>query len=263
MCVVYFIYSEETASSNIANSLRQILGMEEVDRLQGLRRFSNGSEHMLEINGRLVNADFLDDIIDGAAIFLSRHSSNKGISAFTVHPEGNWSDENSLGGRPRAISISSPSKMLGVLQTINKLNSTGIKETYEATHHGPLLNHPSFFVEIGGNDDVINSKEHAEFVANAIAKSLDSEKNYDRIAVGIGGTHYPDKFTRLAIEGKYAFAHIMPKYYVSCTDMLKSAFERSDERAEIAVIEWKSIKANERERIVRELDTLGIDYAKV
>ena len=45
--------------------------------------------------------------------------------------------------------------------------------------------------------------------------------------------------------------------------MLKSAFERSDERAEIAVIEWKSIKANERERIVRELDTLGIDYAKV
>jgi len=45
--------------------------------------------------------------------------------------------------------------------------------------------------------------------------------------------------------------------------MIKTSLERSDEKVDTAVIEWKSIKANEREIIVRELGALGIDYAKV
>ena len=261
--MVYFIYSDETASSNIAAALKQTLGMEQAEALGGLKRFTNGDNQMLEISGRLIDADFLNGIVDDVTIFLSRHSSSKGIASFTVHAEGNWSQENSLGGKPKSLSISSPAKMLGVLQAMNRSNSTGIKEGYEATHHGPLLDHPTFFVELGGNEDTINNKEYAKFVADSVAQSLEVKGEYGKVAIGIGGMHYPDKFTRLAIEGKYAFAHIMAKYYVENTDMIKCALERSDEKVDIALIEWKSIKANEREMIVRELDALGMDYAKV
>ncbi len=261
--MVYFVYSEETASSNIAESLRSILDLKDADEFHGLKHFSNDGIDMIGISGRLIGADFLDGIVEDTMIFLSRHSSSKGIPAFTVHAEGNWSEDISLGGRPKELSISSPLNMLNVLGAISRSNTTGIQVTYEATHHGPFLNNPSFFVELGGSDDVINSKEQAGLIANAVAKGLEEESEFDKIAVGIGGMHYPGKFTRLSLEGKYAFAHIMPKYHVNCTDMLKKAFERSDRKAEIAVIEWKSIKAVEREMIVRELDVLGIDYAKV
>jgi D-aminoacyl-tRNA deacylase len=261
--MVYFIYSDETASSNIAAALKAELGLNEIDAIGGLQRFSNGKEYMIRIEGRLVEADFLNNMIDDVIIFLSKHSSGKGIPSFTVHPEGNWTEDNSLGGRPKSLSVSSPSRMLGVLQAMSKSNKTGIKESYEATHHGPLLDHPSFFVELGGNDETIRNKEYAEFVAKAVASSIGSKAEYGKVAIGIGGMHYSDKFTRLAIEGKYAFAHIMSKYYASCTGMIKTSLERSDEKVDTAVIEWKSIKANEREIIVRELGALGIDYAKV
>ena len=153
--------------------------------------------------------------------------------------------------------------MLSVLNQIKKLNTTDIQVTYEATHHGPFLDKPSFFVELGGSEDVIASKEYAKLIASAVSNSLDQHAAYDKVALGIGGMHYSDKFTRLALEGKYAFAHIMPKYHIDCTDMIGKALTSSSKDIELALIEWKSIKAAERESIVRELDLSGIDYAKV
>jgi D-aminoacyl-tRNA deacylase len=225
--------------------------------------FSDGKIRMIKVKGRLIDADFLDEITKDLMIFLSRHTSGKEIPAFTVHAEGNWSNDNSLGGKPKELSVSSPSSMINVLSSINKLNKTQVGVTYEATHHGPFLNNPSFFVELGGNVSVVENKKYAEFIASAVAKILDENAPYNKIAVGLGGMHYPSKFTKLALDGKYTFSHIMSKYNIGCIDMLKKAFERSDKRAEVAVIEWKSIKAIEREVIVRELNLLGIDYAKV
>lgn len=260
---MYFIYSKETASSNIAEALRGVLDLQEAKEFHGLRHFANGEHHMLEVPGKSIAAEFLDGILGGPAIFLSRHSSSKGIAAFTVHAEGNWSEKADLGGRPRQLSMAAPVKMLDVISSINSANNTGIPVTYEATHHGPFLNHPSFFVELGGNEKAIASIRYAELIATWVANSLDSHAGYDKIAIGIGGMHYSEKFTRLALEGKYAFAHIMPKYHADCVDMIGKAFDRSEVRPDIAVIEWKSIKATQRQIIVRELDALGIDYAKV
>jgi D-aminoacyl-tRNA deacylase len=261
--MVYLIYSKETASSNIAGHLKQILGMEDEEEFHGMKHFSYGKMKMLEVEGRLIDSDFLNDIISDDIIFLSRHSSSKGIAAFTVHAEGNWSDDNSLGGKPKELSVSSPSRMIDVICAISKINTAGIQTVYEATHHGPLLDRPSFFVELGGNESVINSKDYAEIIANAVANSIDDHKEYDKVAIGLGGMHYSDKFTKLSFEGKYAFAHIMPKYRIDCIDMIKTAIERTDRKVEIVLVEWKSIKAAEREIIVRELNVLGIDYAKV
>jgi D-aminoacyl-tRNA deacylase len=261
--MVYFVYCSEIASSNMASELRALLGLEEAGSIGGLGHFSNGKVHMVEVGGRLIDANFLDKIGADVLVFLSRHSSGKGIPAFTVHAQGNWSGEAALGGMPKKLSVSSPSRMLDFLSAISSLNSSQITVTYEATHHGPLLETPSFFVELGGNEESINSKEHARFMASAISKALDNKASYDKIALGIGGMHYPAKFTSLALSGKYAFSHIMSKYSVGCIDMLGAAQTRSDQKAEFAVIEWKSIKATERENIVRELNVLGIDYAKV
>jgi D-aminoacyl-tRNA deacylase len=261
--VIYLVYCDETASSNIADAVRNILNLDLDEPFSGLECWASEEVKLFKIPGSLINADFVDNIVDDTTIFLSRHSSSKGIAAFTVHATGNWTEDNSLGGKPKALSISSPSRMLNVLSEINHLNNTEINVTYEATHHGPYMNHPSFFVELGGNEETVSNKSHAHLLARAVVKSFKTKTQYEKVAVGIGGMHYSDKFTKLALAGRYAFSHIISKYYVSNTDMLKAAFERSDIRAEIAVMEWKSIKAADRESIIRELSSLGIDYAKV
>ncbi len=261
--MLYLIRSNETASSNIASYLIDLLGLEAGSPIKDIRCLYGDDTRMLCIDGPLVYAEFLDGAIDGTAIFLSRHSSSKHMPAFTVHSEGNFSDNADLGGRPRSLSIASPSNMLGVLQSINRINKTGVPVTYEATHHGPFLNFPSFFAEIGGNEDSIENKSYAELMARAIRDSMERNAEYDKVAIGIGSTHYPEKFTRLALEGKYAFSHIISRHNIDSVDMLASAINRSDRIAEVAVIEWKGLKGADREVIIRELDRLGIDYAKV
>jgi D-aminoacyl-tRNA deacylase len=264
--MINFVYSEERASSNIASHLKQILELEKsTGSLAGVECFED-QEHrfrMLKVDCRIIDADFIDGMVEGLTIFLSRHSSTKQIPAFTVHSEGNWTDDCNLGGMPKSLSVASPANMLKLLKCIKKLNNTGIELTYEATHHGPLMNQPSFFVELGGNDEAIGNYGYAELIARAVADAVNSEVHYDKVALGIGSLHYPEKFTRLALEGKYAFSHIMSKHYVKEIDMLGDAFKRSDILPDVALIEWKGIKAADRQVILKELDRLGIDYAKV
>ncbi len=261
--MVFLVYCAETASSNIATAFGEMLHLHEGDDFHGMKHFEDGDTHMIEVSGNLFEADLLDGMVKDDIIFLSRHSSNKGIPAFTVHPEGNWSDEALLGGRPKELSVACPLRMVGLLCSINKLNNTSLQVTYEATHHGPFLNCPSLFVELGGDRDTVANRSYAELLAKSIEKSLYDRAEYGKVVVGIGGVHYPEKFTRCTLEGKYAFAHIMPKHHAHRVDMLKKAFERSDAEPELAVLEWKGIKAADRETILRELNTLGVDYAKV
>jgi len=218
---------------------------------------------LIELNGELVNAEYLDGIGMGTILFLSKHSSAKNVPAYTVHATGNWSGEALLGGKPRALSVSDPMLMCALLHSISKRNKdSAMQVTYEATHHGPLLDTPSVFVEIEKNSF---NDERCMLVARSI---VDAIKNSSLckdmpIAIGIGGTHYSARFTSIALSGKYAFSHIMPKYYVDEIAMAKHAIERSVPKASLAVIEWKSINSAKREIILRELEKSGIPYERV
>jgi D-aminoacyl-tRNA deacylase len=262
--MVCLIYSADQATSvNIAEALKGMLGFEEAGAVDGMDSFKAGKTRMLEVHGGITDANFVGGAIgDDLAIFLSMHSSGRGIAAFTVHAEGNWGSDAKLGGMPKRLSTASPHNMCSMLNALHEKRGQ-LQATYEATHHGPLLDAPSFFVEVGGTDEAMNSKLLAETLAAAVADFLSADKaEYGKVAIGIGGTHYPEKFTRLALDGTYAFSHIMPKYAL-CNDMLQQAVERSEVRAETAVIEWKSLNAEQRAGILQELEKIGVDYEKV
>lgn len=260
-CLVYS--ADQTTSVNIAEALKDMLEFENMGVVNGMNSFKAGATRMLEVRGNLTDAEIIDSTIgEDLAIFLSMHSSARGIAGFTVHAEGNWSDEARLGGKPKKLSTASPANMLSMLNAVHEKQDV-LQTTYEATHHGPLLNAPSFFVEVGGTSQAIGSKSFAESLASAVVDFLSADDaEYGKVVIGIGSTHYPEKFTRLALNGTYAFSHIMPKYNLH-SDMLQQAVERSDLRAEAAVIEWKSLNSVQRAGIIQELERIGVDYEKV
>ncbi len=259
---------QDTASINAAQALISLAGLSET--VPG--RYDSGKIRLQVIDSILPKAEGLDAAGAELIIFMSRHSSASGISAFTVHPTGNWGHEARLGGSPQMLSIAAPSPMLKILKLFKK-SPINMESTYEATHHGPTLKTPSLFAEFGGNDATINDKriagELGRIVFESAQDAAEGVKEYKTIVIGIGGTHYPKKFTDLAQNKDYAFSHIMPKHAITNGDgtdnieMLNQAVERSSERVEKAVIDWKSINSEVRSRVIKKLSDIGIDYERV
>ncbi|MGC8478425.1 MAG: D-aminoacyl-tRNA deacylase [Candidatus Micrarchaeia archaeon] len=256
---------QDPTSVIIARRLFEILSFEETSIENGMRRFNSSYANAIELNIPNISAEFLDSVGAKYIVFLSRHSSAKGIPSFTTHAEGNWSTTSDLGGKPHMLSVASPESMLALLKGLEMHNTYKIEVTYEATHHGPLLSTPSMFVEIGGSEETLAEERFASVVAESVADLLAEKpsQEYSKVVLGIGSNHYPRKFSSLALEKGYAFSHIMPRYYTSEVKMLGQAVSRSTIEPEAAVIEWKSINSVERNMILKELENLGIDYEAV
>ncbi len=226
-----------------------------------------------KVNGSLLEAEYLDDIGLHSVFFLSKHRSEKGVVSFTAHARGNWKDKAELGGNPKKLSVSDPAGMLSSLVELKEMSNGLVNVVYEATHHGPLLNTPCCFVEFGGPESAIMSTRYAEILGNCVInvcnKLVDKAPNFRAVVIGVGGTHYPEKFTRLAIEKGYAFSHIMPKYSIinnsaqDNLDMLEQAKRASGIEPELAIIDWKSINSELRKNILKKLDDIGLDYEKI
>ena len=261
----------DEASNNIAKHIISTYGFEGQGNVFKSDSFKNVS--IVKSDTSLLDAEFVDELGLEVAYMLSKHESSAGISSFTTHPTGNWGSEAKLGGKPHMLSEAAALQMLNVLRKVGEAMKknmlSGLQLTYEATHHGPLLNTPSLFVEIGGNEQTIANKDLARILGDSIMGSLDVEPDFSKVVLGIGSNHFPAKFTKLALEKGYAFSHMFPKYALYNQDgscnvfMLKQAFEKSRPEPELACLEWSSYNSHERAEIIKILNEIGIEYERV
>lgn len=259
-CIVYS--EDNTTSRNIAESLLELGDFEKKEPIGDVPHFWSDGIDMIGLKESMLDAGYLDDLFGtDAFIFVCSHRSAREVASLTVHPEGNWAGEALLGGRPRQLSFAAPDWMLCFLGKLSEMNDTGFPVIYEATHHGPLLRTPSLFVEVGGTNEARESKRNSALIAKVVLAALhEGDRNdFAQSVIGIGGLHYEEKFTRMALEKRYAFGHMMSKHYVEEIGMLAQAIERNSIAPDKAVIEWKSIKGSDREMVITELDRLGID----
>ncbi len=150
-------------------------------------------------------------------VFPSIHRSERGVAALTVHPLGNPGISHDVGGEPHRLNPTAPRLMTGALRSLAEgAKSLGVPATFEATHHGPSLDLPAFFAEIG-------FPEHEEPPADAVrilARALSdlTATVGDRVAVGVGGGHYAPHFTDLAVKRRWAFGHILSRHALAVAD---------------------------------------------
>ena len=136
--------------------------------------------------------------------------------------------------------------------------------SYECTHHGPSLNVPAMFAELGSSPKQWKDMKAAEVVAQAAVAAV-SECSCCSVALGIGGPHYNKKFTKLALTTQRAFGHIIPKYALGEVDgeIIRQCVERTLEPVDSAVLDWKGIKGEHKPNIVAALEELGVPSEKV
>jgi D-aminoacyl-tRNA deacylase len=138
--------------------------------------------------------------------------------------------------------------------------------SYEGTHHGPSLNVPLMFAELGSSPLQWNDAAAAEAVAHAAMGAVSKFRIVSgETVLGIGGPHYNSKFTKMALETGVAFGHIIPKHSISQLDLeiLQQCIDRTLEKVEHAVLDWKGIRGNDKPRVLAMLNKVDLRIQKV
>jgi D-aminoacyl-tRNA deacylase len=220
------------------------------------------------VREEIIQTQFITDYFKPQLIvFVSRHSSEKGIPTLSVHTPGNLTDEAEFGGVPKKVSISPASAMKDCLMEMMRLKEElrlGYEVSYECTHHGPSLDVPAMFAELGSSLSQWRDLKAAEAVAYATMYAISRQSKYPAV-LGIGGPHYNDKFTKFALTSEYAFGHIVPKYAVSQLDyeVVRQCFERTVEKVEAIMLDWKGIKGADKEPLTTILNKTKMPIQKI
>jgi D-aminoacyl-tRNA deacylase len=201
-------------------------------------------------------------------IVPSTHKSEAGVPMLNAHTTGNWTDDNSRGGEKRKLSIAPAPYIASAVRALRDKKEQ-LKLNYEVglevTHHSPTIDLPVMFIEVGSSEKQWNDLTACRVVADVVAKIVASEPEKLDVCVGFGGPHYAPQFTRRVLAGKYATGHICPKHHIDAIDesMILQAFEKTIPKPNVAVLEWKGLKPDQRAKIIEVLDKNKINWEKL
>jgi len=225
---------------------------------------------LIFLNEETINAQTLTDNFTNPSliVFISRHSSTSGKPTLSVHTPGNIGPAE-YGGLPNQVSISPATAMQDALKALSYFKEgmqLNYAVSYECTHHGPSLNAPTMFVELGSSPEQWRDAKAAEAVAHAAMSAIGKFAASENSAVlGVGGTHYNERFTRMALDDEAVFGHMIAKYAVSLvnSEMIRQCVEKTLEKVECAVLDWKGIKSADKPQLLKALEEAGLTYKKV
>lgn len=133
---------------------------------------------------------------------------------------------------------------------LNRNSARDYQITLEATHHGPTsLKGPILFVEIGSGLVQWRDSNAARVVCNSLLEisSLDL-RGSSRVAMALGGTHYPEKLNKILHETDFSLAYIVTKSNLQFIDdqILQQMMVRSTERITHVLLDWKGLGKNKK-----------------
>lgn len=248
------------ASQNIKGAL---LGMEKMEE-RGVAFWEAPDFCMAEYEEEIISIS----PTHGAScyIFASTHKSASNTPSFTAHTPGNWGSAD-LGGEPRTLNVAFGSKVKAAAQKMKELNgaSLGWQVAIEADHHGPTVDKPILFVEIGSTEKEWGNAEAGKIAAAGILAAIRSPSS-PQCYVGFGGSHYCPKFAPKILGGEEAFGHIISGYALERDGVdegrVGQALGKNAENIEGAMIDWKGIKQEPKQKLVSILESLGVKWQK-
>jgi len=259
-----FYTTEDVAGTNAARVLKENHGFKQTQDLQIKDKvFKNWRNHelqLIELNTRLATeSNWLNDYFTSdLLVFASRHKSETSKPCFTTHSTGDWTRGE--------LSATSAFALKTAFSFFKQNTIEGFNVSLEATHHQPFnLNTPSLFIEVGSSENEWRNEKACSLLAECV---VETAKNYlkasGKTTLGFGAGHYCPSFNELE-AGSHAFSFIAPKHSLDfiTTDSVKKAITKTVEGVELAAIDWKGCKSEQRKRVIKACEQAGLQWEKV
>ena len=151
MKIAIIISKIDKAGMNIKNFLiEKFIKSNELFEDNFIYNYKENKEIKLYITDKEIVFVDVNEIKADLIIFASRHSSVNKIPCYTCHATGNW-NKAQLGGIDNKLSLTSAYFLREIFLLLNEQNE--IEVFQEVSHHGPLTNVPSIFIEIGSTEE--------------------------------------------------------------------------------------------------------------
>ncbi len=260
----FFVASEaDEASQNQRRALLALAPWREAPAFEGLASHRREDVTLVSIREHHLYRDHLDRDLAAAfgepvelVVYLSKHRSESRTPSLTVHPVGNFGGAE-LGGLPETLVPAAPRWMTAALRRLRR-EATGLayQVTFEATHHGPYLETPTFYIEQGSTETEWSDPEAAATIARAL---LGLRPDDVPVAVGFGGGHYAPRHTDVAMARAVAFGHLLPSHALEhlADETLRQAVARTPD-ASLAYLHRKSLGKPEARALEERLGGLGL-----
>jgi D-aminoacyl-tRNA deacylase len=223
----------DEASVNIRDRLLEIGGWSDAGAFDGSPAWRRADRLLVTIREHHLFVDDVDAKVVAAlgaradvVAYVSKHRAASGKDALTVHPIGNWHGAD-FGGRPEEVVPSAPGLMTDALRRLAAEGpSVGFPATFEATHHGPYLESPTFYIEVGSGPTSWGNRAAAALLARTVLAAADPG---DPVAIGVGGGHYVPRITDVALARRVSFGHLVPTHALEPPDLavLERAIEHT------------------------------------
>jgi D-aminoacyl-tRNA deacylase len=202
-------------------------------------------------------------------IFASRHKSEKQEKCLSVHAPGNFRKAE-YGGVEGKVCPSSALFNKFIFEKLNeqakKFNLTDFKITLEVTHHGPLINKPCVFIEIGSSEAEWSNRRLGFIIAKTIQETIEEfkENKYKEVAVGIGGPHYCPSFNNIQLKSNVAISHVIAEYNMPISkEMILEAIKKTREDVDFVLVDWKGLgKSEQKQEVIKILEDNYIQWKK-
>lgn len=260
------ISEQDPAGLNIKECLLELYDFKENAIFENHPVYSKDNVKLYSIEESSVFAENIDKRINADFfIFATKHASRQGVHSLSCHSPGNWFKAE-FGGMDKSLCIAPPLMLKKAYLELKKYSEDipNHQITMEATHHGPYIDKPIMFIEIGSTAEHWGNKKAGEIIAHTIIKLVDGEElKEQKIAFGIGGPHYCNNFNKVLERKDIAVGHICPKYMLEHLDeeMLKKAVSRTKEKVDFVLLDWKGL-GKEKQRIVELLNGLNLEYKR-
>ncbi len=252
---------DDIASLNIREKLLSLEKWKKIGNFNGFPVYENERFYVVHIKGPKIYAENVDRDIESklkikfnTIIVASKHKSASNMKSLTVHPIGNWGIAEA-GGKSHCVVPTNPHLMTESLRILKKYRYDDYNVSFEATHHGPYLEKPTFFIEIGSTEEEWRDDKAGEVIAKTILETVE-RRNVP--ILGFGGGHYMPRITDIALKYRVSVGHMIPKYAVDVIDegIIKRACEKSGCKG--AYIHRKGLKGPERAKVREILEKLNI-----
>ena len=228
----------DDASVNLRNALQEHSPWTkpEIFSHGKVSRSINSDVHLLSIGQIHVEADSIDKAHEkelnctvDEVLVLSRHVSTTNTPAITLHAVGlpgviPMGERGKAGGINGVLVPPSPRFATIFREMLVEARKRKLDDhfdlTLEATHHGPVLETPTLYVEIGSTEADWSRDDALNLWAYLISKILGLKDGIQmglwegdgEVMIGLGGGHYSPRHRAVLEKGDMWLGHIIASY---------------------------------------------------